>query len=176
MRMGVTALAVVACWCLLGASQEKKDDAKKGDKPYMDDQGEYSIQFPSGAKVKTDKKDRKDAATMFAVVADCGQGRTCVVISVDVPDVGKQPKVFFEAAEKAVTDKGDAVKDRKDDIVVKDAIGYEFTVNCKDGRVLKTRMLIYNKRAYTIIYGAADAKNFSADEAKKVIESFTFLK
>lgn len=175
MRIIVAALGVVACWSLAGA-QEKKDDAKKGDTPYKNEQGEYSIQFPAGANVKPQvNKPTKDGGVMHAVVAECGRGKTCVVIYLDVPEVNKHPKTFFDAAEKAAKDRGDVVKDAKEFVGPKETPGYEFVVECKDGRMLKTRMLVYKTRTYTIIVGA-DAKTFPADEAKKVFDSFTLLK
>jgi hypothetical protein len=173
MRIIVTALAVAACWGLVGA-QEKKDDAKKADGPYKNEQGGYSIQFPANAKVKTDNKNTKDGAPMHAVIADCGQGKTCVVIYLDVPDVNKNLKTFFEAAKKKAAENGE-VKNAMDVPVPKESAGHEFEVVCKDGRMLKTRLIIYNTRTYTIVFGA-DAKTFPTDEAKKVLESFEITK
>jgi len=174
MRIIVTALAVAACLGLAGA-QDKKD-AKKADGPYKNDQGGYSIQFPANANVKPQvPKPTKDGGMMHAVVAECGQGKTCVVIYLDVPEVNKHPKTFFDAAEKAAKDKGDEVKDSAEVAGPKDSYGREFMVVCKDGRMLKTRILVYNTRTYTLVFGA-DAKTFPDEEAKKVLDSFTLLK
>jgi hypothetical protein len=174
MRIIVTALAVVACWGFVGA-QEKKDE-KKANTPYKNEQGGYSIQFPGDAKVKPpENKNSKDGGVMTAVVADCGSGKTCVVVYLDVPDVNKHPKTFFDAAEKAAKDKDGTVTEAKEFVGPKETPGYEFTVACKDGRMLQTRMIVYKTRTYTIVFGA-DGKTFPADEAKKVLESFTLLK
>jgi hypothetical protein len=168
MRLVVTTCVLVACWGL-GAAQEKKDEK------YTDAQGKFAIQLPVGAKdPKREMKKAKDGSTMTAVVAEGDKGKTCVVIYMDVPALKTTPpKVFFESAIKTLEKSGnEKVQDAKDVQVGTDKLpGHDFLVVGKDGRKVKTRLVVNETRAYTIM--VTDGKDFGGTkEADDLIASF----
>lgn len=173
MRLVVTTCVLVACWGL-GTAQEKKD-AK-----YKNEQGKFAIQLPAGAKGTEPPKSQKtqDGGVMIAIVAIGDGGKTCVVVYTDVPALKTTPpKVFFESAEKTIEKGGnEKLQDPKDIAVGPDKLpGRDFLVVNKDGRKVKTRLIVNETRAYTIMI--TDGANFgSTDEAKALIESFEILK
>jgi hypothetical protein len=165
MRFMLTAL-VVAFW---GLTTGAADDEK-----YKSEDGKYTIQFPKGAKVKTETKKTAAGLEMFMATADAGDGKACVVLYMDVPALKMvPPKVLFDGAEKGAPKKnGDKVEGSKDFEFGKDKLpGREFIVVSENGRKLKTQMIVSGTRAYTIMVG--DPKDFATSkEATKVFESF----
>lgn len=152
--------------------------AKAADEKYTSKEGRFAIQFPGGAKVKTETRKTGDKLALNMVTADAGDGKACVVLYIDIPGLETVgAKLFFDSAEKSAGKaKGDKVEDARDFTFGSGKLAArEFVVVSENGRKLKTRMIVDGSRAYTIMLG--DPKEFATSkEAAKVFDSFEITK
>ena len=170
MRIGATALAVVVCWALTaGAADDEK---------YTSKEGKFTIQFPKGAKVKTETKKSADGNELHMTATAEGKEKLYMVMYGDLPETVKNvpPKTFFDAAEKGGVErsKGKLVSSKDIEFGKNKLPGREFVVE-KDGNKIRSRTVLVDTRLYTVIVGGA--KDFATTkEATSFLDSFEITK
>jgi hypothetical protein len=158
----------------VGLTAVADDDAKK----YTSKEGNFAIQFPSGAKVTT-KDQKAPGGITLKITAVEGDMKAYAVITTMFPEGTLKAipaKAIFDGAEQGAAGKsGGAKVSGKDLEFGKEKFpGREFVVE-KDGKFIRTLMIIADPKMY--ILTLSGTKDFATGkEGTDFLKSFEILK
>jgi hypothetical protein len=167
MRYTLATVLFVAATLAAAADDEKK---------YTSKDGKYAVQFPAGAKVKTDKQDA-GGISINSALAEV-EGKAYGVMYTLLPDAVKDvdPKLILDGAEKGAVEKsgGKLVKSKVLAFGAKKYPGRDILVE-KDGNKVRTWVILAGTRLYVVLVGGKE-DYATGKEATAFLDSFEMTK
>ena len=165
------ALITTAILVLFALGSSARDEKK-----YRSKEGMFAIQFPTGAKVKTDTKEEGviKAIITSATVMGADYSVNYVYIPVPVKDIQPQ-KLLDESVKNAVaTSKGKLLESKAISFGPDKHPGRDILID-KEGNKLRAKFIVAESRLY--VFAVFGSKDFATSkEAANFLESFELIK
>jgi hypothetical protein len=167
--------ALVFAVLAIGLAAMADDDAEK---KYTSKEGNFSVQFPAGAKVKTKDQEALGGITLKITTVDADMKAYAVITTMFPAGALKTipAKAIFDGAEQGAAGKsgGTKVSTKELEFGTEKFPGREFVVE-KEGKYIRTQMIIADPKLYVIT--VAGPKDYvTGKEGTAFLKSFEILK